>query len=297
MSEAPKIEEAGPLSHSSAKTLLSCEQKYTYYKVLKTPYDADYQKSDALAVGSAFHYIQEEGWHKKVDKISDYLDHCEKDPDIGLNPSFRSLVHGMCVKYWRLHEKSGLKVLAIEFEIGKDFGVPEVSGRVDALMEDAQGKWWIVDLKTAKTLYIANLPLLPQDPQLNLYAYFASGIAEKYGLKMENFGGCRWETVTKPSLKKKDSESFLEYTKRIVKSCKAYDIEVPIELMHPEDTFKRHIAAYDRSKRLRNPKAKVKRNYGNCMSYFRPCEYWSKCHNNKMYSETEVKVREESEIS
>lgn len=278
----------GPLSHSSAKTLLGCEQKYVHYKVKGTKPDSDYEKSDALAVGSAFHWILEKSNHEKPESILDELAKCESDPDILLPPSQGPLVHAMVLKYLRLHKRMEFKVLQIEFQILTDF----VTGFVDALMQDPDGRWWIVDLKTAANFYQANVPLLFLDPQLNLYAAHAEEIAERFDLDMAKFGGCRWRVTTKSRLKQKYDEDRMEYTKRLLKSVKCYDIEVPIEKMAPMDTLERHNKIFARSKQLYSPKAKPSKNFGNCMAFFKPCEYWSKCHGG-LYSETDCDIVQE----
>lgn len=288
MARAPikKKKGCGPLSHSSAKTLLGCEQKYVNYKVKAIPHDRDYKKSDALAIGSAFHWILESTRHEKPEKISELLEKCTTDPDIGLSEDHKPLVHAMVVKYLRLHKRMGFKILEIEFDITTE----EVIGYVDALMEDTEGKWWIVDLKTAKTLYLPTIPALLADPQLNLYAAHASAIAEKFNLDIEKFGGCRWRVATKPALKRKATESLAEYTMRIVKSVKIHDIAVPIEHMCPEETLERHKILFEISKKLHKPAAKPKKNFGNCMSFFKPCEYWSNCHGGYIYSDTTLEI-------
>jgi len=285
----PKVPSAGPLSHSSAKTMLGCEQKYWHYKVRKTTKDSDYEKSDALAVGSAFHYIQEIGRHKKIDNMTHALDHCCGDEDIQLKAEHRPLVHAMCVKYWRLHAKSKFLVLEIEFALKS----PTVIGYVDAIMQDPDGKWWIVDLKTARSLYGGSVTGLAHDPQLNLYASFVNEIADMFQLDEDSFGGCRWRVATKPTTKRKAVETDLEYTKRLLKSVKSYDIEVPVEDMDPAAFRKRHEEYWKTSNKLFKPRAKPNKNYGNCFSFFRPCEYWSKCHGDKIFSDTNLKIIEE----
>jgi len=279
----------GALSHSSAKTLLGCEQKYVNYKVKALDHDSDYQKSPALAIGSAFHHILEMSKGEKPKGIREMIEHCFTDEDIMLPKKYGYLVHGMIIKYLRLHKRMGFKVLAVEFDIN----TKEVTGKVDAIMEDPSGKWWIIDYKTAKTLYLPSVPSLPADPQLNLYAAHAEDIAKMFDLDFASFGGCRHRVVTKPDLKKKVTETNNEYTLRIAKSVKVHDIEIPIELMNPQETLDRHVKLYARSKQLYRKDVTPQKNYGNCMSFFRPCEYFSRCHGRE-FSEIQVTIETEA---
>jgi len=124
--------QAGPLSHSSANSLLGCEQKYVHYKVLATKTDKDYEPSTALAIGKAFHSIMEKSKHEKPGSISTELYRCEKDTDIGLKEANFPLVHAMVLKYLRLHKSMNLNVLAVETELRTDWFL----GYVDAIMSD-----------------------------------------------------------------------------------------------------------------------------------------------------------------
>jgi RecB family exonuclease len=196
----------------------------------------------------------------------------------------------MSLKMARLQKRLGFKVIAMEFGIGDG---EKVTGFVDAVMEDKEGKWWIVDVKTTKALYLTNIPALCQDPQLNLYAAYSGEIAKKFDLDPALFAGCRWRVVTKPSLKRKANEKDFDYTARLLESAKAYDIAVPAKLMNPAYTLKSHLDLYSLAKKFYTKKAKPKKNYGNCMSYFKPCQFWSRCHPST-YSETNLEVISES---
>ena len=280
-----------PLSHSSAMLLRGCEQKYVYYKVKDLPKDSDVEDSNAFSIGKAVHYIMEQTRHTKPEDIDSLLNFCQEDQDIRLDPEHRWLVAAMSLKMARLNKRMDFDVLEVEFDIGDG---ESVIGYVDAIMQDKEtGKWWIVDLKTTRTLYLATVPQLCQDPQLNLYAAHVNQIAERFDLDPDNFGGCRWRVVTKPGLKRKASENDVEYTKRLLKACKSYDIAIPIEQMNPSETLERHLDMWGRAKKLCHPRAKPKKNFGNCMAYFKPCDWWSNCHGG-LYSETKLEVTEES---
>lgn len=287
MTEEVKQPEVGPLSHSSAKTLTACEQKYVFYKVQSAPKDPDYVKSDALAVGSAFHWILENSLHEKPKNIVESLDHCEKDVDILLPKSQRCLVHAMVLYYRRLHVKMGFKVIYVELGIK----TKDTIGYIDAIMEGPDGRWWIVDLKALASFYMPTINSLFMDPQLNLYAAHASLIAKELGLDPKRFGGCRWRVVTKSKANQRELEDDVSFVKRLMASSaiKAHDIEVPIELMAPKETLARHKELYKVSKKLYKPGAKPAKNFDNCFKFNKPCEYYSRCHGHT-YSEAQIAI-------
>lgn len=267
----------GPLSHSSAQTLMTCEQQYAYYKIDGFPHDPDYQKADSLALGSAFHKVLEDSKHEKPASIRAELEKCIDDPDIRLPADDLLLCHGMILKYLRLHKQMGFKVLAVETEIKTEW----FHGFIDAVMEDHQGFWWVVDLKTYKTL--PNVAMLTRDPQLNLYAGHAAVLAETLKLDLKKFGGVRWRVVTKSAAKMQPKEDEATFVKRLVeKHVKAYDIPVPAEVLAPEERLELHQALYKRSLKL--VKTKPVKNYASCFNYFSPCRYWSRCYG-KTYTE------------
>lgn len=264
-----------PLSHSSASLLLDCEERYVHYKIRKTEQDPDYVKSDALAVGSAFHWILENSRHEKPKSITADLAHCAADKDIRLPEEEFALVHAMVLRYLRLHhqEMPGFKVLEVETEIKTEM----FHGFIDAILEDPEGRWHILDLKTYKTLYRPGLAALPRDAQLNLYAGHAPLLAEMHNLDMKRFGGVRWRVVLKSTAKQKASESTAEFVKRLVdKHISAFDIAVPLEKMAIDERMETHRLLWEKSKELQT--RKPLKNFKSCFSFYSACPYFSRCH-------------------
>lgn len=279
--------EPRPLSHSSAKTLLTCEQKYYWYKVAAVERDSDYEKSDALSIGSAVHYILEQsGGGTPKDILAD-IEHCFTDKDILLPEERRHLVHALVLKMVRLNKHIGFKPVLVEPEILKTW----FRGFIDLVeLDEETGKWWIVDYKCLGSFYPArDTAKLYRDPQLNLYSGMAPLVAKEAKLDMENFGGARWRVVVKSAAKMQPTESEVGYVKRLLNVVKAYDIELPVETLNPEAALELHKKLHKRSLALYKPDAKPIRNYSSCMDYFKPCEYWSRCHG-KLFSEMDCKV-------
>ncbi len=279
-----------PLSHSSAQLLLGCEQRFHFYKIERVTPDPGQTKSDALAIGSAFHSILERSLHEKPASITAELARCTADPDIGLDEEDQALVHGMVLRYLRLHKKSGLRVLAVEVEIKSD----DFLGYIDAVMEDSEGKWSIVDLKTWGSLTDAQMRQLPKDPQMNLYGSKMALVAEQLGLLPENFVGVRWRVAVKSTSKRKKTEDYGTYVKRLADDhLRAVDIFIAKEKLDCEGRLDIHKRLWEKSERLRAGVEKPIKNFGNCYSYFRACEYFSRCHSGLFSEPADVEVTEE----
>jgi len=263
------------LSYSSASVIRGCEQKYFHYKVAKTPIDPDQSRdTKAFSIGKAFHHILEMSEHKKPEKIGALLEECVQD--FGIEEAEAGLVHAMVLKYLRLRSKQNMRCIACEYVIND----PMVIGFIDLIEEDLDtGLWWISDMKTAKTFYPTTLSRLPMDRQLNLYASFAEQIAEAFDLDLAKFGGCRYKVTTKSTAKQKKTESYQDYVMRIAENnIKSYDVIVPKDKLNIDSVTKEFTENWERSMELRAGE-EPKRNYGYCESYFKPCEYWSQCHN------------------
>lgn len=259
------------LSYSSMKVLYNCEQQYFHEKVAKTPVDSDYEDSDAFGVGKAFHKVMEDTLHNKYDK--DLLLKAMEDEKVDAEDY--PMLAGMLKKYVRVHKLSGLKVIKCELQvtISKRF-----NGFIDMIMvNESSGEWWLGDLKTTKMLDKTLIPRLPKDPQLNLYSYFYKDIASAYDLDPDLFQGCRYRAVTKPTIKMKSKETVDQYIDRLEEHCEAYDIEVPFSMMDIKGVWSMHGEAHDRASQLFAGEA-PKRNYNGCISYFKPCKFFSQCH-------------------
>jgi len=268
-------EKSTRLSYSSSRLLQACEQRYFHYKVKGTKIDADADDStEAFDVGKAFHEVLENNFHNFSPSLHlDIIKACKK---YNVEHNY-CMITAMVIKYVEMHKASKLKAVICEQKITS----PIFVGYVDALMVDEKKKeFWVVDLKTAGRWSDSKLAELADDEQLNLYAYFMRQVSDTLDeLKGYKFAGCRYRVTTKLTMKQKTGESDEKYTARLMKSesLKSLDIVVPKSVMKIDETFARFEANYKRSIAIREGAAPSK-NFGNCMSYFRPCEYWSQCH-------------------
>jgi hypothetical protein len=278
----PKKPLLPPLSYSSMNEILGCEQKYAFRKVLELEPDDDYAKeTDAMDIGSVFHTCLELCEHDlKGFKFPTLVECIEEYPDTLDLKTHGPLLWAMLRRYKLLHEDMSLKPAHIELEL---LAPKEYKGYVDAVLEDENG-YWITDIKTAATLSRFLRSRLADDRQLNLYVHWFNKI-----LKPEKpILGCRYRVVTKSRLKYKKVESFKQLSDRIFSGINAHEFVIPLNLMDPD-------SAYSTFKKVRVTQKKLHkdtvptRNFNHCESYFRPCEYWSRCHKKQFTDDFGVK--------
>lgn len=262
------------LSHSSAQLLRSCERRYWHYKINKTEEDLDYNKDlQSFAVGKVFHQVLEDNNHEKPEKIVNVItEACEKH---ACNEEHIPMIHSMLLRYYEEHKKNGLEVVKCEYMISTDNTI----GYVDVVMKEKDSdNWWIVDLKTYKSMYFVKPANLTRDYQLNLYAAHKEEICEDLNLDIDSFQGCILRVVTKPSLKQRKTESYVEYVSRMKESAKFFDIKIPMKYLHPLEIYESHVELYEKSMEMRKWDKKGSCNFNNCFAYNSPCPYYSHCH-------------------
>ena len=240
------------------KTALTCQMKYFHNKIAQTPVDADYEESDALSLGKAFHNVLENTMHERytdaliINAIKEFNVSMEDKP----------LLAAMLENYVKLHKSSGLKVVKCELKIE----TTKYIGYIDFVAQDEDG-WWIGDLKTTSRHDPSILPRLHRDPQMNLYAHFADDIGR--ALQMNGpFLGIRYRQSVKSKAKTE---------KGLKEGCKAYDIVIPANLLETKDTWSNFEDAHRLVEELHSGLA-PKPNYNACMEYFSPCQFFSQCH-------------------
>lgn len=270
------------LSYSSSNLILGCEQKYTYYKVDKVDKDIDAEDSTtAFDIGKAFHQILEDSNHRKPKSITEELAKCTEE--YNLDEQSVALVHAMVLRYLRGTKGNGFEVVKCELKIQNE----HLLGFIDLISKREDGGWVIADLKTAKTFYPTTRNALAMNVQLNLYSYFVPEIAEALNLEVDKFLGTSYRVTTKPGLKRRKTESYEEYVLRLTEAAKFYDCFIPKEELRPEQFYMQHVRLYETAIELHRGERKPIKNFNHCSSYFRPCEYWSRCHG-KCFTEIEV---------
>lgn len=262
-------------SYSADGVRKTCEAKYCYKYTLGINKDSDAEEdASALTFGKCFHTVCEHTNHEA--RLF--------TPDILTRAAFEGQVNGenctkvfACLKsYYQLHAASKLKCIGVELEIGNE----EYIGYIDAIMADANGNWWIVDLKTSGMVVESLFARLHMDTQLNLYAAFAYQVADKLKVPLEKFAGCRYRVVSKPRTVPKAGEGYESYAARA--NVETYDVEVPLDVLNPREALEEILDGRAKAKEI--TVTNCKKNRANCIFYNRPCEYFSQCHG-KTYTE------------
>lgn len=269
------------LSPSSFSLFQQCNRKYFFRKIAKHPIDSDVPPDwDAFNIGLSFHKALELTNHElqnfSLIELAGIIKEFNLDQEYHL-----PLVFAMLGKYKKLHILSGLKVLSTELQIETDF----FFGIVDAVMQDVDGKWYIVDMKTASSYSPSLIPGLPNHPQLNLYTYHYPLIAKMLSLDDRNFGGCRYRLTTKSRIVRKISEPDGDYIGRLSKSVMSYEFKIPVASMQPAIVYQSLLKVFSFTTRPEMLESEFPQNLGSCMLYHKPCEFWSHCAKGRMFSE------------
>jgi hypothetical protein len=254
------------------KTLQSCEQKYHHYKISNTPHDPDYQESDALGLGKAFHAVLERTLHQ------DYNDALiiEAMTEHKVDADEKDLLTVMLKKYVDFRKASGIKVIKCELPLATS----SYSGFIDYIAVQGN-KWFIGDLKTASRHDENILSQLPLDAQLNLYANFAEDLYIAVpSIEGKQFAGCLYTQTIKS---KAQTYSGLE------KGVKVVETFVPVEAMNPQLIWSLFNEVHDRARELHAGEA-PRKNFSSCFNFFSPCPYFSKCHK-ATFTENKKKVK------
>jgi hypothetical protein len=280
-----KLEHKG-LSPSSLQLFMGCNRRYFYKKIAKVPIDGDApEDQESFEVGKAFHKVLENTKHSLTGISYDQVRETVSEFKVENVDQAAPLIFAMLKSYDDMHKKSGLEVVACELPIETD----TFYGITDVILQDGDG-WYIGDMKTAASFSQNLIPTLPRHPQLNLYVAHRHFIAEKLGLNVEKFQGCRYRLTTKSKIGRKDGEVLEKYINRLSGVVRSYDFFIPKALLDPEELRQMHAKVWDYIEKNRHEldASKFPQNPGGCMSYFKPCEFWSKCHKRQFTDELKI---------
>lgn len=258
------------LSYSSLSQLQGCQRKYYYRKVKK--YQPDFEpETDALTIGKIYHSLLETSGHTKPTRehAETVLNMPEYGEAIAKNHELFAQALACAYGYAPLREKYPVRLIAVEKEIQTD----NFLGYIDAIVEDDNG-WYILDLKTAATINERKAAQLHRDLQLNLY------VAQMHQIELdpEKFRGCLYNVVQKTKQKRYSNEKFTEYAERVKVPC--VEFFIPREKLVPQAAVEMHERFHMLAEQLHGniDDHEVPQNFGYCESFFKPCEFWSKCY-------------------
>ena len=274
------------LSPSSLALFTGCQRKYYYKKVAKIPIDSDVsEEQENFDIGKTFHKVLEDRMHVLSGlTLSEVI---KTAATFNLGEEKAPLIFAMLGKYKIMHEKAGLEATSCEVIID----TPTFYGIADVILTDSKKNWWVGDMKTSASYSPLLVPTLAKHPQLNLYGYHHKEIAEVVGLDPEKYMGCRYRLTTKSKASKKVKEETVDFINRISDTIRSIDYILPKDKMAGEEMYEMHSHAVKYmatcAEVAPGEKSLFKPNYGNCLSYFRPCEYFSNCHGS-LFTESKV---------
>ncbi len=260
------------LSPSSLTLFTACQRRYFYKKIVKYPIDSDCPEDyEAFSIGKAFHQALEDTMHNLEGYTLASLVNVCKSHNVEDNKA--PMIFAMLSAYKEMHKKVGLPVIACEKIIETD----SFYGIVDVVLGTPEA-FYLGDMKTASFYGPDLIPTLLMHPQLNLYAAHVEQLADSLDLDVKNYQGCHYRVVTKSKLVQKTEEKTEDYIKRMRKGIKCADIFLPKEKMNPTSILKVHADALSHMQMFGPDESAYCQNFGNCMSYYRPCEFYSRCH-------------------
>jgi len=269
------------LSNSGMNRYAACPMKAYLYST-KAEIDSDSDPDTLpLQIGKTFHDVLEKTLHDRSKFKMSILSKAaeENGPDLELRDI--DLIYVYLMGYYELHEKSGLRVVKVELKIETE----DFLGYLDVILVDPQGFWYIADMKVLATVSPQLVAALHRDQQLNLYASKIGQILHALPeLKFGHFAGVMYRVVQKSKANRKETETLEEFDNRLrvkmgSRKVKFYQLLVKPEGLDVKYFKSLHKHYYKRASEMMLTKPENPlRNYKSCYDYFRPCEYWSRCH-------------------
>jgi len=276
------------LSPSSFGEFSACQRKYFYRKVMKYENDPDCpEDNEPFQVGKAFHQVLENRRHdlkgltlKEVALVA--AAEGIEDEDTW------AMIFAMLGAYKKVFDREGLKVAGCEIQITSN----NFTGFVDVVLQDSYGHWWIGDMKTVGLWSDSTIQTLPSHPQLNLYAKHYELIAYATDLDPNKFLGVAYLATTKSRIKRKAKELLEDFVGRLSESVKSIWVYIPRSVLVIKEVSEAHgiAASFIGSHAAEDKEELFNRNYGNCMSYFKPCQFYSRCHTRLFTEDVGVRV-------
>lgn len=268
------------LSHSSSILINKCEQKYSHYKIEKTERDFPFDSSRALIIGKVVHETAEELMHLPPNNISVLEATVTKnlmryrDQDAAAT-SYYPIIFAMVKEYLSFHKKSGVRVVACEYEINDP--INGYLGYIDIILADEDDNFYIADLKTKSRFSLEREgAALYRNQQLHMYGNYHQEIAKKYGLK--DFLGYLYRVVKTPLIRKKKGESNSEFLERLNTAIKIEEVFIP----HKQETIDEVLASFKSAQQKRKELEsgrKPTKNFNECLDmYGGTCPWFSKCY-------------------
>jgi len=221
------------ISVSRMRTTLLCPRK-AYWRYEKGFVDP---LTTPQLLGLAFHRgIQHRDHRPAVDLIQQQEVHSQEEQDeqtIQVH-TIRAMITG-ALEHWRMDWVQEYCELPFSVPLyNPDTGHPSrtyyLTGRVDEVVQDGSGYWWLNEYKTSSQKPNKDLSYtLPVDTQLSLYFYV---IQKELGV---NIRGINYRLAKKPGIRQKQNETKAEFGTRVLEEYQEKPEKYFFEIQVPRD--------------------------------------------------------------
>lgn len=198
--------------------------------------------SPAMTYGSICHYVMENVLKQQllhndysspsVSEIGKYvLEYANASRIETNNDEFTLIYHTICGSlkaYFEIHsiDKNKYNIIAIEQPFSLPYLDTFITGKIDLVLEDANGDIWITDHKVlwSRADMVEILETLPYDIQCNLYVFAGREI---WGDRVK---GVIYDVMKKTDLRQKVKETALEFGNRTYEEMSTFYIKYLIRL-------------------------------------------------------------------
>ena len=200
-----------PLTHSNMSVFKNCHRMY-YFKV--TQGLARKTRRTALSDGSAIHKGIETGSvTEALAELDDIYPANQSDAEALANR--RAFIEAAVTGYLKRFPDPPVAKHEIQFDlpiinpatkaVSKTF---RLAGKIDGL-EQRNGKWWLVEIKTSGKLDRAYIERLPLDTQVTTYVYALTRMGY-------DIAGVVYRVIRKPTIQQRQKETAQEYRQRLI---------------------------------------------------------------------------------
>jgi len=249
-------------SASALKTLTRCQKKFWHTYINKTQKDIGWSSPDYYRFGSALHKILETVRWDYKGCTQDLIMKTAEDYNLDEEDAAKIAAMLRCIFAWFIDSKYKIIGCEIKFDTNIYHGV------VDIILEDAEGHWYIADLKSASHID-ENLPsLLISDVQMCIYHEASEKIAREIHLDINKYKGLLYLQCKKPLERLKKGEDYISLTQRCTSLINPIYIDTTKRI--PVTAYESLIEQAEEGIALCNTNA--------CIEFHNPCEYFSSCH-------------------
>jgi len=208
------------LTNSTISSFKNCRKQYYYRNVKQL---VPRHEGEARGIGSAVHKGIETGSIEEALALFDDIFPSDQQEADKLETN-KAIVQAMLEGYFSLYgtDWEGEFQPELQFEVpiinpktGAQSKTFKLAGKVDGLLKDRGGKYWLVEFKTAGTIDKSYIDKLMLDAQMTAYIY---GLQRQLDIKIS---GVIYRVLRKPSIRQTKKETLEQFLNRLVEDYKS----------------------------------------------------------------------------